>query len=148
MYQLAQLNIATALHDMESTNMSGFVQGLDPVNQTAEAAEGFIWRLQDESGNATNIQYFDDPKMLVNMSVWRDIECLKHFMFKTHHRHFMQQRSQWFEQANVAKYVLWWVKQGHIPDLHEAMDKLSLLRQCRPAKDAFSFSNVFPAPKH
>lgn len=82
MYQLAQLNIAKALAPVESEMLQEFSNNLDPVNAIAEAAPGFVWRLKDESGNATEIQYFDDPLMLVNMSVWQSVEALKNFMFK------------------------------------------------------------------
>ena len=41
----------------------------DPMNHQADAAEGFVWRLTDESSNnATSITYYDDPLLLVNLS--------------------------------------------------------------------------------
>lgn len=79
MFHLAQLNIAKTLAPMESEQLKDFVDGLDPVNETAETIPGFVWRLKDESGNATNIVAFDDPDILVNMSVWETLESLKLF---------------------------------------------------------------------
>ncbi|GAB5381620.1 MAG: DUF3291 domain-containing protein [Aliiglaciecola sp.] len=146
-FHLAQLNIARALGAMDSAVMKEFSDGLVPVNATAEASEGFVWRLQDENGDATNIQFFDDPNMLVNMSVWRDIASLKHFMFKTHHASFMANRKSWFESSPEATYVLWWIEQGHIPSLEEAIERLDHLRKHGDTAYAFSFKQIFHTPE-
>ena len=39
---------------------------LDPINALADAAPGFVWRLQTEDGDATAIRAFDDERMLIN----------------------------------------------------------------------------------
>ena len=49
--------------------MAGFVARLDEINALADAAPGFVWRLQTAGGDATSIQAFDDPKLLFNMSL-------------------------------------------------------------------------------
>ena len=54
-YQLAQVNVARLLAPLESAQLEGFVQALDPVNASAEAAPGFVWRLKTDQGNATSI---------------------------------------------------------------------------------------------
>jgi Domain of unknown function (DUF3291) len=48
--------------------MADFMNNLDLVNGLAERSKGFIWRLKDDSGSATNIRPFPDPNMAVNMS--------------------------------------------------------------------------------
>jgi hypothetical protein len=68
-YQLAQLNIAKIIYAIDSAEMSGFVQNLDRINALAEESMGFVWRLKDDSNNATNLHIFNDPSLLVNMSV-------------------------------------------------------------------------------
>ena len=50
-FQLAQINVARALTPLDSPRMAGFVANLDRLNALADAAPGFVWRLQDESGN-------------------------------------------------------------------------------------------------
>src|ERR1700694_755991 len=47
--------------------MAEFVAALDPVNELADQAPGFVWRLQDEDGNATSIRAFDDDRIIVNI---------------------------------------------------------------------------------
>lgn len=138
---LAQLNIAKTRYNLESPEMADFVNNLDPINAIAESSVGFIWRLQDESGDATNIKVEDDPDIIVNMSVWEDIESLKNFMFKTHHIDFLKRKKEWFVPLNQASYVLWWVPEGHIPTVAEAMEKLRHLRTHGESPEVFSFKS-------
>lgn len=140
---LAQLNIATTLYPIDSPEMADFVNNLAPINAIAEASAGFIWRLQDDSGDATHIHAFDDPNMIVNMSVWESIDALKAFMFKTHHRDFMRRKKEWFQHSDVDTYVLWWIPQGYAPSLDEAISKLTLLRDNGESPSAFTFKRQF-----
>lgn len=52
--------------------MEGFVARLEPLNALADASPGFVWRMQDEEGDATAIRVFDDELILFNMSVRQD----------------------------------------------------------------------------
>lgn len=140
--QLAQLNIARPKFAMDSIGMAGFVNNLDPVNAIAENSPGFIWRLKDDSGNATGIQIFDDPELIVNMSVWRDVQSLKQFMFKTHHIDFLKRKKEWFEPLDSASYVMWWIEEGHIPGVKEAEERLIYLREHGESEFAFSFKTA------
>ncbi len=58
--ELAQVNIARLRFPLDSPQLKDFVEGLDPVNAVADAAEGFVWRLRSDSGNATDVQVFGD----------------------------------------------------------------------------------------
>lgn len=145
MYQLAQLNIAEVLAPMDSPKLKEFSDNLDPVNSIAESSPGFIWRLQDDTGNATNLQYFDDPDIIVNMSVWESVQSLKDFMFKSVHINFLKRKKEWFVSSNTATYVLWWIEKGHIPSVEEAIERLEYLRNNQESPYAFSFKKVFNA---
>ena len=126
---LAQLNIGKVRFNLESPEMADFVNNLDPINAIAEQSPGFIWRLKDESGDATNIKLFDDPNMIINMSVWERVEDLKNFMFRTHHRDFMRRKGEWFHRLAEDSYVLWWIEDNHIPTPQEALERLQNLRE-------------------
>ncbi|ACA85740.1 conserved hypothetical protein [Shewanella woodyi ATCC 51908] len=141
--ELAQLNIAKARGEMDEPLMKEFVDNLESVNAMAESSEGFIWRLKDESGDATAIQAFDDPLLLVNMSVWQSPDALKGFMYMTHHISFMKRKKEWFEKLTQANYVLWWVPKGHIPDVEEGKLRLEHLREHGESPYAFSFKSRF-----
>jgi Domain of unknown function (DUF3291) len=83
---------------------------------------------------------------LVNMSVWRDVESLRNYVFRSAHVEVMRPRKEWFEQMSGASMVLWWVPKGHRPTLREAISKLELLRNEGPTGNAFNFWQVHPAP--
>lgn len=145
-YQLAQLNIATALAAMDSDIMKDFVDNLEHINGIGEASPGFVWRLKDESGDATAIQVYDDPNKIVNLTVWQDPDSLKQFLFKIEHAQFLKRKKEWFKPVKEATYVLWWIPHGHIPDVLEAKDKLEYLIANGESADAFSFKRLYPAP--
>ena len=94
---LAEINVARLRYPLDDPRVADFVDNLDAVNALAERSEGFIWRLKDESGNATQIAAYDDPMIIVNMSVWRSAEDLHAFAYRTVHRRFVQRRKEWFE---------------------------------------------------
>ncbi|MEF1327015.1 DUF3291 domain-containing protein [Vibrio sp. M260121] len=141
--KLAQLNIALAKYPLDAPEIKGFVDNLDLVNGIAEQSDGFIWRLKDESGDATNIKLFDDPNMIVNMSVWDNVDALKNFMFRTHHRDFMRRKSEWFHRLVEDTYVLWWIEDNHIPTAEEALARLQYLCENGDTPYAFTFKANF-----
>ena len=141
-YYLAQLNIARMKYPLESPGMAGFVARLEDVNALADASPGFVWRLQTEDGDATAIDYFG-ADMLVNMSVWRDLESLRDFAFRSAHREVLARRHDWFEAMDEAYSVLWWIAAGRIPTLEEADTRLQALRRDGPTPRAFTFATPF-----
>ncbi|WP_375738534.1 DUF3291 domain-containing protein [Pseudomonas boanensis] len=144
-YELAQVNIAWMKAPLDTPQMADFVANLEPVNALAEAAAGFVWRLQDEGGDATAIRPFGED-VLVNLSVWRDVASLTEFVYKSAHVEMLKRRKEWFERTAHAHQVLWWVPQGHRPDVAEAAHKLALLREAGPTPEAFTFRQTFLAP--
>ncbi|MCF7494792.1 DUF3291 domain-containing protein [Vibrio sp. L5-1] len=143
--KLAQLNIALAKYPLDAPEIKEFVDNLELVNGIAESSEGFVWRLKDESGDATNVQAFDNPNMIVNMSVWDSVDSLKNFMFRTHHRDFMRRKRDWFHRLPEDTYVLWWIEADHIPTLEEAIERLEHLRKIGDSPYAFTFKTNFTA---
>src|SRR5262245_45437647 len=105
---LAQLNIARLRYPGDDPRVADFMDNLDRVNALAERSEGFVWRLKDEAGNATEIQAFDDDMIIVNMSVWRDAESLEHFVWNTVHKQFYRRRAEWFSLMDKQHLVMWW----------------------------------------
>ncbi len=127
--------------------MAEFKANLDPINALAEAAPGFVWRLQSDTGNATDIAYSEDPFELVNMSVWESIESLRDYAYKSLHLKFFKRRAEWFEKATQPTYALWWVPEGHIPTVVEAKDRLDHYRKHGATQYSFWFSQPFSQPQ-
>lgn len=145
-YHLAQINVALARAEMTSEIMSGFVSRLDEINRLADDANGFIWRLIGDGSEATNIRAFDDPMLLVNMSVWEDLESLKTYAYKSAHVELVRDRDAWFHKIPDAHQALWWVPAGHMPTVHEGKAKLDYIRAHGPSAEAFTFAKSFPHP--
>jgi hypothetical protein len=144
---LAQINIALAKAEMNSEIMDGFVSRLDEINETAAKAEDFVWRLQSEEGDSTAIRVFDKPLLLVNMSVWKSIDALKNFVYKSAHVELIRDRQAWFHKYVEAHQALWWVPAGHIPTIEEAKEKLEAIQKQGPTSSAFHFGKPFNRPE-
>ncbi len=146
-HHLAQFNLARAREGLEHPALAGFVEALDPINRLAEAAPGFVWRLQDDTGNSTGIQPDgEDDRMIVNLSVWEDAASLKAYSYEGGHRDVFRRRREWFEPAVERQLVMWWIPAGELPDVAEGMTRLEHLREHGPTPAAFTFAQPFPPP--
>src|SRR5438270_13960757 len=98
--QIAQVNIGRVRAPVEDPLMAGFVTRLDEINALAERSPGFVWRLQTSVGNSTYFRRYPvDKRLLINLSVWGDIETLRHDVYKTAHAGLLRQRDAWFEMV-------------------------------------------------
>ena len=141
-FHVAQLNVARPKAPVDSPLLADFANLLDPVNALADAAPGFVWRLQDGSGNATSIPVLGDTGLIVNMSVWASVEALWQFVYSADHLAVMRRRREWFKRMD-AHFCLWWVPAGHRPSVHEAEERLLHLRAHGPCARAFTFKRRF-----
>ena len=127
--------------------MKEFKDNLDRVNELAESSPGFVWRLKDETDNATQFDPFNDKRMIVNISVWQDVKLLEAFTYKTFHSEFIRRRKEWFQKFGKAYFALWWIPKGEHPSLAQCKAKLELLQKLGPTKESFNFKDRFPHPK-
>ena len=146
-YHLAQINVGRIVAPIDSPQLSGFVSQLNDINALADRSPGFVWRLQTESGDATSVHAFDDPMMLMNMSVWKSVEELRAYVYKSAHVGPMRDRLQWFEKPAQAHIALWWIPAGHIPSIEEAVERLEFRRAHGDTPLAFSFNSPQPRPE-
>ncbi len=145
--QLAQVNIASMKAPLDDPLMATFVAQLDAVNARADASPGFVWRLKSDDGYVSGEQVFDDPMIIVNMSVWTSIEALERFTYgDRQHLQVLKARRQWFHPKEAA-FALWWIPAGHLPTMEEAHEKLKRLSEQGPTAQAFTFKTRFPAPQ-
>ncbi len=120
-FELAQLNVARARAPLDDPVMAGFVSRLAEINGLAEATPGFIWRLTDESGgDATGIRAYEDPLVIVNLTVWTGIEELFAFAYRTPHVELFRARRDWFAPFGSPHLVLWWQPADEPPTVEAA----------------------------
>jgi hypothetical protein len=146
MQHLAQLNIGKFRGPKGDPRMADFYNNLDRVNAAAERMPGFVWRLKDESGNATDIPWAGDPTMAVNLTVWESVETLEKFVFQTVHRGIYARKHEFFDVPPEPTFVMWFVPEGHIPTLDEAKARLDHYRLHGGGEFAFGWADV-PAAK-
>jgi Domain of unknown function (DUF3291) len=150
-YVLAQVNVARLRAPLDSPLLADFVADLDPVNAAADAAPGFIWRLQTEDGNATSVRAFEwdaagSAGVLVNMSVWESVEALAGFVYSGAHRRVLGRRRRWFERMAEPYTALWWIPRGPFPTTQEAEERVLYLREFGPTPYSFTLKEHFPPP--
>ncbi|WP_298198448.1 DUF3291 domain-containing protein [Novosphingobium sp.] len=146
-WQLAQINIGRLLAPEGDPRVAPFFAALDRVNALADAAPGFVWRLQTEDGNATALQPTPDPLLIVNLSVWADAEALHAYVYQSGHATELGRRREYFERFEGAYHALWWVPAGHQPTIEEGLSRLWLLDRYGPCPQAFTFKTRFAAPE-
>ena len=144
-YQLAELNVASLKAPLDSPELKDFVDNLDRINALAEATPGFVWRLKGDGNDATSLRPLGES-VIVNLSTWRDVDSLRHYVYKTAHVEILKRKREWFTRMADAYMVMWWVKAGHQPTAAEAVAKLEYLRQHGPSPEAFTFGDAFAAP--
>jgi hypothetical protein len=142
-YQLAQVNVGKARGEMTDPVMAEFVARLAEINALADQSPGFVWRLQTEQGDATALRPFEDPRILINLSVWEDLAALQAFVFRSAHAAVMRRRREWFERFDRVYVALWWVPAGHRPSVDEAAVRLRHLEMNGVTPFAFSFAESF-----
>ena len=141
---LAQVNIGRMKAPLESAVMATFVARLDEINALADQSPGFVWRLQTEEGNATYLRPYADDRILFNLSVWRTLDDLRNYVYRTAHAEMLRHRQEWFEKFDGAAVALWWVPAGHVPSVEEAKGRLRHLAEKGPTPFAFTFKIAFP----
>ena len=141
-HHLAQLNIAKMKFAIDAPDLADFVARLEAVNTLADESPGFVWRLKTDEGDATAIDHFG-ADYLVNMSVWRDVDSLHRYVYRSAHNEVMAQRKLWFDRMLEAYSVLWWIPAGTVPTIAQADDRLQRLRQSGPTAEAFTFKQIF-----
>jgi len=142
-FHLAQVNVGRALGEMGDEVMAGFVARLADINALAERSPGFVWRLQTEDGDATAVRPYEDPRIMINLSVWTDLAALRSYVYRSDHASVMRGRRQWFERFERVYAALWWVPVGHRPGVREAVARLEHLDRHGPTAFAFSFAEPF-----
>jgi hypothetical protein len=141
---LAEFNIARIRYPLDDPRMAEFVDNVARVNALAEQIDGFVWRLQDDSGHAMNMRVYGDPTILPNLTLWENVEALERFVWQTVHGRFYRRREEWFAPIDTP-LVMWWVPAGHRPTMEEGVARLKRLKAQGPSEQAFGWESLADA---
>lgn len=149
-FHLAQANVAYALAAHDDPLLADYMARLDEMNRLAEESPGFVWRYLTDSRDPAQRE-FDDPRVLFNMSVWRSVDDLHRYTYRTAHAEVYANRKRWFTGGNEVvgghALALWWTPAGDLPTPADAKARLALITQLGPSERAFSFKQRFPPPR-
>lgn len=135
----AVLNVARLRRALDDEANAEFVSALGPVNELAESSPGFVWRLVDDDGQSSSyVTVYDDPLMIINLSVWESAVALQDYVYRTEHNDYLRRRREWFEPRNGrVDIACWWTPVGELPTAEEAVGRLDHLRAHGPSDVAF-----------
>jgi uncharacterized protein DUF3291 len=145
-WHVTLFNIARAVAPLDDPILADFVGNLNRINALADGTPGFVWRHQTASGNSTDERPYPDDRIIINFSVWEDVESLQTFTYRGDHVAIMRRRREWFQHMKESYLALWWIPAGTVPTVPEAMERLEHMRRHGPTADAFNFRNVYPPP--
>lgn len=142
---LAELNIGRLVAPTSDTRVQEFMDNLDFVNGAGRRMPGFVWMMEGSgepgTGNVEN-HIGADPQLVANLTVWKDIESLKKFVFGPIHRRFMERRQEWFEVLQDQHFAMWWVPADQKPSLEEALQRLEIRREGGDSEKAFGWDYI------
>ena len=139
---LAQVNIAKRLAPLDDPIMQDFVNNVDKINTIADLSSGLIWRLKDEDkGEAVSV--FQDDTLVINMSVWKDLESLFNYTYKSGHIAVFKRKKEWFTKMKMMHMAFWYVPEGYEPTFIDAKNRLDYLNVHGDTPYAFSFKSKF-----
>jgi len=125
--RLAQFDLVKPRFPKGDRRMEGFYSSTGYVNGLAEQTDEDQPLLDQLWGEG----------YLYTLSLWRNVESLKDFLYNTPHKALMRRGREWFNPISSPRMVLWWVEEGHVPTLLEAHNRLTRLYEVGPSHDAF-----------
>jgi heme-degrading monooxygenase HmoA len=144
-FHVAHVNVALPIEPLGSPRLAGFLDALGSVNERADRTPGFVWRRQLSDADSVEARGFEDPRLLVTLSVWESLDAIRAFTYATdEHGGALRRRREWFERLPGNGYALWWVPPGHEPTGAEARVRLEHLDEHGPSPIAFTFARVHP----
>jgi hypothetical protein len=143
-HHLAQFNVGILKFPLDDVRAHSFTSLLETLNEVADSAPGFVWRLVDDGGkDASGIRTSLGDDVFVNMSVWESRDTLWNYVYRSGHLDVLRRRAEWFQPPKAPFQVMWWIPAGHIPTVEEAVERLELLRERGPSPSAFGFRDTY-----
>lgn len=81
------------------------------------------------------------------LSLWQSIRAVRDFVYSGIHKQALEGRAEWFRKPEWPTYAMWWVERDSVPTWSEAVERLELLHDNGPTRDAFTFGKPFDAPQ-
>jgi hypothetical protein len=90
---LAQAHLAWMRYPLDDPRMADMRDEIDRINALGDRSPGCLWRFETAGGTATDVRVLDDPRVLFNLTVWRSVEDLRRYVYRTEHVAFFRRRT-------------------------------------------------------
>ena len=124
---LAQTNLAWMRYPLDDPRMASMRDEIDRINAIGDRSPGCLWRFATAVGDATAVRVLDDTRVLFNLTVWRSVDDLRRYVYRTEHVDFLRRRREWFLPPPKPPLAMWWVPEGYRPTVAESMARLERL---------------------
>ena len=141
-WNVVHANIGRLRAPLDDPSMAGFADQMERINQLGWKEPGFVQHIMAASGSP-RFYVFDDPSIVMNLTVWKSVEALHAFTYLGEHAEFYRRRREWFEPMDGPTLALWWIPTGYEPTPEEAIQRLALLADRGPTPLAFTFAARF-----
>jgi hypothetical protein len=138
---LAQINLGKLAHPLDDPRLADFFAGVEILNRIAARSAGFVWKYATGVGGTVDEPIDGDPSIVVNMTVWRDVESLHAYAFNTLHKKFYRDRARWFAPLGRTSFAMWWIAEDRRPTLSEGLARLADLDAHGPSERAFGWDS-------
>jgi hypothetical protein len=162
-FVLAHMNHARLIAPMDDPRIVEFAHAMGPINEIANSTRGFVWSLDDNDDDARRQRddvecLSEDPLLFPQLSLWHDVDSIKHFVYKSGHAMYYRRRKEWFapHPEGSTYSVCWWHRLtltnggrgARPPTLLEAFGRCEHLHSNGPTAYAFDFATYanFPMP--
>ena len=137
-YYLVHANLAQARAPLDDATMKGFGESWDKFDDLAQRFAGFI--SQPDLPDKGKVYSSD---MLLNVSIWEDVEKLERFISKGKNSELLAHRDEWFIERDYPPYVLYWFPAGEKVTEAEINERFEQLYENGPSPTAFTLERRF-----
>lgn len=140
LYGIAHISLLHLKYSLDDPRMRTLLKNLNRINQIASLSHGFIWRLENEKGYTI---LDDNNSIMVNLSVWADIDDLLNFTYRSEHMDLFRRKNDWIQPYDKENYVLWWINRTDIPSVEIGLKRFKFLSIHGNTPFAFTFQSQF-----
>jgi len=86
---------------------------------------------------------FQDDTLLINMSVWTNLEALFNYTYNSGHIEVFRRKKEWFSKVKMMHMAFWYVPIGYEPTFKDVKLRLDYINTHGDTPFAFSFKKKF-----
>jgi hypothetical protein len=144
---------------VEPSRLTDFVRRGGEIMTASDQATGFLGRAAPEGAephtpgadhgrwgsyalpDLASFSGHDRQVHIATLSLWRDLESARSFVYQGLHREALRIRRDWFLQGSWPGYVLWGVADGSIPQWSDGVTRYEALARDGESAEGFTFGS-------